>query len=245
MTANRFESKIILVTGGNSGIGLATARRLATEGATVIISGRNRETLDRAMQHLGERAQGIKVDMTRVSEIEELYAQVKEKFGRLDGLFANAGIAITEAIENVNEQNLDAMINTNIKGTFFTLQKAIPLLSQGAAIVITGSATDTKGPPLFAVYAATKAAVRSMARTFSSTLIERGIRVNVVSPGPIETAIWEGFDAGVVEQRKQANPSRRFGKPEEVASAVAYLLSPESSYIVGAELYIDGGAGQL
>ena len=145
----------------------------------------------------------------------------------------------------MSEQSLDAMLSTNIKGTFFTLQKAIPLLSQGSAVVITGSVADTKGSPPFAVYAATKAAVRSMARTFSSALIERGIRVNVVSPGPIETPIWEGFDAALLAQRKQTNPSRRFGKPEEVAGAVAYLLSSEASYIVGAELYIDGGAGQL
>ncbi len=245
MTTNRFDGKIILVTGGNSGIGLATAARLVSEGATAIITGRNRETLNRAVQNLGKNAHGIAADMTRIPEIDALYRQIKEKFGRLDGLFANAGIALTEPIEEVTEQSFDSLVDANIKGTFFTLQKAIPLLAPGSSVVVNASVADTTGSTVFAVYGATKAAVRSMARSFSASYIERGIRFNAISPGPIETPIWSDTDADRVESVKQSNPSKRFGTAQEVAGAVAYLLSFEASYIVGAELYIDGGLTQL
>ncbi len=245
MNTSRFTNKVILVTGGNSGIGLSVATRLVSEGATVILTGRNRDTLNQAVTALGERAHGIVADITRVSEIERLYQQIGAKFGHLDGLFANAGIAIMEPLEAVTEEHVDALMDANIKGTFFTLQKSIPLLTKGAAIVINASVSDTKGSPFSSVYSATKAAVRSMARTFSGGLIERGVRVNAVSPGPIETPIWDGFDPKRIEAMKQANPLKRYGKPEEVTGAVVFLLSDESTYIVGAELYVDGGLSQL
>jgi len=245
MMPNRFDNKIILVTGGNSGIGLAAARRLLAEGARVIITGRNRQTLDRAASELGKNAQAVAADISRLPEIDALYEQIKEIYGRLDGIFANAGFAPTVPIEKVTEADFDAVFDANVKGTFFTVQKAIALLSKGAAIVLNASVAGIKGTPQFGVYGATKAAVRCLARGLSAALVERGIRVNAVSPGPIETPIFDGMDAKMIEAFKEANPSKRFGRPEEIAAAVAYLLAEESAYVVGAELFVDGGMTQL
>jgi NAD(P)-dependent dehydrogenase (short-subunit alcohol dehydrogenase family) len=245
MDTKRFEGKIILITGGNSGIGFAAAKRIAGEGGQVIITGRDGEKLKKAVQELGGKAQGIVADVSKISDLEKLYAEIQKKFGRLDGLFANAGISIMGPIDQVTEAAVDSLMDINIKGTFFTLQKALPLFSKGAAVVLTASVTDTKGPAPMAVYAATKAAVRSMARTFSSHLLPRAVRVNVVSPGPIETPIWDSVNDAGKATRAELVPSKRFGTAEEVASAAAFLLSDESSYILGAELYIDGGVSQL
>lgn len=245
MEKDRFAGKVILVTGGNSGIGLATAQRLAEEGAQVIITGRDKEKLEKAVRELGSQAQGIVADVARVSDLDSLYAQVKAKYGRLDGLFANAGVAIMEPLEQVTEEHINTMMDTNFRGTFFTVQKAIPLFSKWAAVVLNASVADTKGTAAMAGYAATKAAVRSMARTFSSHLLSQQVRVNVVSPGPIETPIWAGVPAAGLEARAALVPAKRFGTAEEVAGAVAYLLSDESAYTVGAELFVDGGVGQL
>jgi NAD(P)-dependent dehydrogenase (short-subunit alcohol dehydrogenase family) len=245
MAKDRFENKVVLITGGNSGIGLAAAKRVAEEGGTVIITGRDSEKLKKAVAELGSQGHGIVVDVSKLSDIEALYKEIKAKYGRLDGLFANAGVAVMGPLEQVTEENINTMMDTNFRGTFFTLQKAIPLFSQGAAVVLNASVADTKGTPAMAGYAATKAAVRSMARTFSSHLLAQKVRVNVVSPGPIETAIWGGVDAAGLAARAQAVPSKRFGTPEEVAGAVAYLLSDESSYVIGAEIYVDGGVSQL
>ena len=245
MAKDRFENKVVLITGGNSGIGLAAAKRVVSEGGTVIITGRDGEKLKKAVQELGDKAHGIVADIAKLSDIEALYAQIKAQYGRLDGLFANAGIAVMEPIDKVTEATVDALLETNIKGTFFTLQKAIPLFSKGAGVVLNASVADTKGTPFMAVYGATKAAVRSMARTFSTHLLAQQVRVNVVSPGPIETPIWGGVDAAGIEARAQLVPSKRFGTTDEVAGAVAYLLSDESSYVIGAELYVDGGVSQL
>jgi len=245
MAKDRFENKVVLVTGGNSGIGLAAAKRVAEEGGTVIITGRDGEKLKKAVAEVGPQAHGIVADVSKLSDIEALYKEIKAKYGHLDGLFANAGIAVMEPVEQVTEQTIDSMMATNIKGTFFTLQKAIPLFSRGAAVVLNASVAGSKGVPFMAVYGATKAAVRSMARTFSASLLDKGVRVNVVSPGPIETPIWDGLAQDQLESRKKANPSKRFGQPEEVAAAVAYLLADESAYVVATELYVDGGVTQL
>jgi NAD(P)-dependent dehydrogenase (short-subunit alcohol dehydrogenase family) len=245
MTKDRFEGKIILVTGGNSGIGLATAQRLLSEGATVIITGRDGEKLKKAVQSLGNKVEGIVSDIAKLSDIESLYAQIKAKYGRLDGLFANAGIGIMGPVESVTEKDVDDLLAINIKGTFFTVQKAIPLFSKGASVVLNASSSGSKGVVFMAVYGATKAAVRSMARAFSLALLDRGVRVNVVSPGPVDTPIWDGFSKDQLESRMKANPAKRFGKPEEVAAAVAYLLADESAYVVGAEVPVDGGVTQL
>jgi len=248
----RFNGKIVLITGGNSGIGLATAKRLASEGAQVLITGRDQNSLKKAVEQIGSGAQAFATDVTNIPDLDRLYASIKEQYGRLDALFVNAGIAVFEPLEAVSESSYDALMSTNVKGAFFTIQKAIPLLGPGAAIVINSSVAQSSGRPTAAVYSATKAAVRSMARTFSGGLIERGIRVNAVSPGPIETPIWHrtvGLPEQAVDTMKAqiaaSNPSKRYGTPEEVAAAVAFLLSSEASYIVGVNLYVDGGASQL
>jgi NAD(P)-dependent dehydrogenase (short-subunit alcohol dehydrogenase family) len=245
MNKDRFTNKVVLITGGNSGIGLATAQRLVDEGAQVIVTGRNKENLDAAVKALGSRSEGVATDVTKTADLDALFAHVKEVYGKLDGLFANAGIAIFEPLEAVSEANFDALFDTNVRALFFTVQKAVPLLLPGASVVLTASSTASRGRATTAVYGATKAAVRNLARTLSQTLLERGVRVNAVSPGPIDTPIWEGTPETGKEAVRQINPTKRFGRPEEVAAAVAFLLSDESAYTVGAELPVDGGVTQL
>jgi NAD(P)-dependent dehydrogenase (short-subunit alcohol dehydrogenase family) len=242
---SRFAGKVMLITGGNSGIGLATAKRLATEGAEVVITGRDTAKLEAAVKEIGPSCFGIGADVSYLKEVDLMYQQIKEKYRRVDGVFANAGIAIMEPIEQVTEASFATLIDTNLKGVFFTLQRAIPLLGPGSAMVVNASVSGVTGSSNSAVYGATKAAVRALARSFSAALIERGIRVNAVSPGPIDTPIWEGVDADRVRLVTQATPAKRFGTAGEVAAAVAFLLSSESSYIVGSELFVDGGMTQL
>jgi NAD(P)-dependent dehydrogenase (short-subunit alcohol dehydrogenase family) len=245
MKNDRFTNKTILITGGNSGLGLATAERLVTEDARVIITGRNKESLDAAVKKLGSQAEGIVTDVTRTSDLDALYAHLSKTYSKLDGLFANAGIAIFGSLETFSENDYDAMFDTNVRGLFFTVQKAITMLAKGSSVVLNASSTASRGRATTAAYGATKAAVRSLARTFSQALLERGIRVNAVSPGPIDTPLWEGTPDAGKEAVRQANPSKRFGKADEVASAVAFLLSDESAYTVGAEIPVDGGYTQL
>jgi NAD(P)-dependent dehydrogenase (short-subunit alcohol dehydrogenase family) len=248
----RFAGKVALITGGNSGIGFAVARRLASEGARVLISGRNQATIDAAVRELGSDALGIVADVGQLGGIEQLFERVQEATDRLDVLFLNAGIAIFAPVEQIDQASYDQLMDVNVKGTFFTLQRAIPLLRPGSAVVINGSVAGSTGSALLSVYAATKAAVRSFARSFSAELVERGIRVNVVSPGPIETPIWDrtgGVPAPMVPALKdsitQSHPMKRYGSADEVAAAVAFLASDEASYILGAELFVDGGVAQL
>ncbi|HJT24734.1 MAG TPA: SDR family oxidoreductase [bacterium] len=247
MAKGRFEDKVVLVTGGTSGIGLATAHRLISEGAQVVITGRDEEKLKRAAQALGPKAEAVQTDISKVEEVEALYARMGGKYGRLNGLFANAGIALFEPLDKVTENAVDAQMDTNFKGTFFTVQKAIPLFTPGASVVLNASVAGTKVRPPAVIYGATKAAVRLMAKGFSINLVEKGVRVNVISPGPIRTPIWDDgkADAAALERIRQANPSKRFGTPEEIAGAVAYLLSDESAYIAGEELFVDGGYTNL
>jgi NAD(P)-dependent dehydrogenase (short-subunit alcohol dehydrogenase family) len=248
----RFANKTILITGGNSGMGFSTAKRIVQEGGRVIITGRDAETLKKSQQELGEKAFSIQVEISDVSQLEQMAKTIAQKYGKIDGVFANAGIAKALPPEEVTEKIFDELFNVNVKGVYFTLQKTIPLLSVGSAVVVNSSVAASRGGPRTSVYGATKAAVRSMARTFSSSTLPLGIRVNAVSPGPIETPIWSrpgAFPKETVDATKKAlaetNPMKRYGTPEEMAGAVAFLLSSESSYIAGTELMVDGGLNQL
>lgn len=247
----RFEGKVAVVTGGNSGIGLATAKRLQDEGANVAISGRSKKTLDEAVQTLGNGVLAVQADVSSLAEIDKLYAEVARKLGKIDVLFVNAGIAKFAPIGDTTESMFDEEFNINVKGAYFTIQKALPYLNEGASIVLNTSVAGSKGTQGATAYGATKAAMRSMARTIGAELVGRGIRVNAVAPGPIVTPIFgrTGLPKEAVDEfTKQilaTNPMKRFGQPEEVASAVAFLASQDASYITGVELNVDGGAGQI
>ena len=249
--SKRFEGKTAVITGGNSGIGLATAKLFHDEGAKVAISGRDQKTLDEAVKTIGAGTLAVKADVSKLADIDKFFAQVAAKFGKIDALFANAGVARFAPIADSNEQLFDENFDINVKGTYFTLQKAIPHLNDKAGIVLNSSVANVKGTPGASVYAATKAAVRSLARTFAAELVERGIRVNVVSPGPIATPIFgrTGLPQEAIDQfsemLKTNNPMKRLGQPEEVGHAVLFLASTEASYITGVDLYVDGGAAQI
>jgi NAD(P)-dependent dehydrogenase (short-subunit alcohol dehydrogenase family) len=249
--AKRFEGKTVVVTGGNSGIGLATAKLFHDEGAKVAISGRDQKTLDEAVKIIGPGTLAVKADVAKLADIDKLFSEVTAKFGKIDAIFANAGIAKFAPAAASSEQMFDETFDINVKGMYFTLQKALPHLNDNAGIVLNSSVVNSKGTPNATVYASSKAAVRSLARTFAAELVERGIRVNVVSPGPITTPIFgrTGLPQAAIdefsESIKNSNPMKRFGKPEEVGHAVLFLASPEASYITGVDLNVDGGAGQL
>jgi NAD(P)-dependent dehydrogenase (short-subunit alcohol dehydrogenase family) len=249
--SERFKDKVAVVTGGNSGIGLATAKAFVQEGAKVAITGRSDDTLKAAQKTLGAETLVIKADMSRVAEIQTAMDQIGKKFGRIDALFVNAGIGKFVPFEEVTEQFFDETMATNLKGLFFTVQKAAPLLSKGGAVVLNASVNAHLGMPGSSVYGASKAAVVNLAKTLSADLLGRGVRVNVVSPGPITTPILDRMGLPEKETREIKEnitarvPLKRFGRPEEIASAVLYLSSPESAYIVGTELVVDGGMIQL
>ena len=247
----RLQGKVAVVTGGNSGIGLASAQRLKEEGAKVAITGRSQKTLDEAVKLLGNDILAFQSDVSKAGEIEKVYEAVSKKFGKIDILFANAGIAKFAPVTAVTEAHYDEIFDINSKGAYFTIQKALPYLNDGASIILNTSVVSHLGSPIGSVYAATKAAMRSLTRSFASALAERNIRVNAVAPGPVMTPIFgrtglpkeqmEEFAAGVLSKV----PLKRFGKPEEIASAVAFLASSDASYITGVELDVDGGMGQI
>jgi NAD(P)-dependent dehydrogenase (short-subunit alcohol dehydrogenase family) len=249
--AKRFEGKTVVVTGGNSGIGLATAKLFHDEGAKVAISGRDQKTLDEAVKTIGNGTLAVKADVSKLADIDQLYKQVTAKFGKIDAIFANAGIAKSASASESTEQLFDETFDINVKGLYFTVQKALPHLNNNAGIVLNSSVVSTKGFPRTSIYAATKAAVRSLARTFAAELVDRGIRVNVVSPGPIETPILakggmpQAGQDEFANYIKSSNPMKRFGTPEEVGHAVLFLASSEASYVTGVDLNVDGGAGQV
>ena len=248
---SKLSNKVAVVTGGSSGIGLAAAQRFIADGAQVVITGRDQGTLDAAIAELGDRATAIRGDVANLKDLDRLFAQVREQFGRIDVLFANAGIAPFVPLEAVTEEHFDALFNINVRGLFFTVQKALPLLSEGASVILTASVVAQSGLPNTSIYSATKAAVRSLGRTLAAELSPRGIRVNVVSPGLIETPLVgklglsqeeiDAFAAQVVEQ----TPLGRPGKPEEIAATVAFLASDDASYFTGADLVADGGMIQV
>ena len=248
---NRFAGKVAVITGGNSGIGLATARRFFDEGAKVAISGRSQKTLDEAVKLLGSGILAVKADVSKLADLDRFYSLVAQKFGKIDILFVNAGVAKFGPRANSDEAHYDEVFDINAKGAYFTIQKALPHLRDGGSIVLNSSVVDAKGMVNGSVYAATKGALRSFTRSIAAELVARNIRVNSVAPGPIETPIFgrtglpqEALDdfakniiAGV--------PMKRFGKPEEVAGTVAFLASTDASYITGVEINVDGGMGQI
>jgi NAD(P)-dependent dehydrogenase (short-subunit alcohol dehydrogenase family) len=246
---NRYTGKVALITGGNSGIGLATAKRLKEEGATVVISGRDPKTLNAAAAEFGFTA--VRADIARLAEIDQMYREAVEKVGKIDVLFANAGIYKASPLAETTEAFFDETVDINFKGLFFTVQKALPYLNDGAAIILNSSTVTSKGWPGIAVYSATKAAVRSLARSFSAELLPRGIRVNTVSPGATFTPIFGRLGLSAAELDATAArllklvPIGRFASAEDIAAGVAYLGSSDAAYAVGSELTIDGGVGQL
>ncbi len=251
MNAQRFQGKVAVVTGGNSGIGLGVAKAYAREGAQVAITGRNDKTLQAAAGEIGKGTLAIRSDAGKLADLEAAMKQINERFGRIDALFVNAGIGRFVPFEEITEAFFDETVAINLKGVFFTVQKAIPLMPKGSAIVLNASINAHLGMPGTTVYGATKAAVVNMAKTLSADLLEKGIRVNAISPGPITSSLLarDGITREKLQETKDwiqnQVPIKRFGTPEEVAAAVLYLSSPESSFVLGAELLIDGGMATL
>jgi NAD(P)-dependent dehydrogenase (short-subunit alcohol dehydrogenase family) len=249
--SGKLEGKVAVVTGGNSGIGLATAKRFVAEGAYVFITGRRQAELDAAVKEIGNNVLGVQGDVAKLGDLDRLHAIVKTRKGRIDILFANAGSAELVPLGSITEEHFDRTFNTNVKGLLFTVQKALPLMPDGASIILNASIVASTGNPAFSVYSATKAAVRSFARTWTLDLKERKIRVNAISPGPINTPGLEslGQTAGIGDQLKESLlasvPLGRLGTPDEIAKAVVFLASDDSSFVTGTELFVDGGAAQI
>ncbi len=246
-----FENKVVVVTGGTSGIGLATAKAFADEGASVFITGRRREALDAAVKAIGGRVTGVQGDMSRLADIDRLYDAVQQKHSHIDTVFANAGGGEFAPLGSISEDHYQSTFDTNVKGVLFTVQKALPLLRDGGSIVLTSSTTSLSGTPAFSVYSATKAAVRSFARNWILDLKDRHIRVNAISPGVTETAGLDDLFGGA-DQAKDTKaylagliPAGRIGQPEEIAKAVLFLASDAASFINGIELFVDGGQVQI
>jgi NAD(P)-dependent dehydrogenase (short-subunit alcohol dehydrogenase family) len=250
-TTNKLAGKVALITGGSTGIGLATAQRFISEGAFVFITGRRQAELDAAVQQLGANAFGIRGDVANLADLDKVFAVIKAQKGHLDVLFANAGIAEFAPLEAATEAQFDSQFDINVKGTFFTMQKALPLLRDGSSVIVMASIVATKGSASSSIYSATKAAIRSLARTWTTDLTARRIRVNAISPGPIETPGLNGL-AMPPEQLAQFKtgmassvPMGRIGEADEIAKAVVFLASDDSSYVTGIELFVDGGMAQV
>ena len=247
----KLDGKLALVTGGNSGIGLATAKLFVNEGAYVFITGRRDPELAAAVKEIGRNVSGIQGDVSNLGDLDRLFARIKREKGRLDIVFANAGVATYAPFGKITEEHYDSIFDINVKGLLFTVQKALPLMPDGASIILNASIVASKGLPANSVYSATKAAVRSFARTWTTDLKDRRIRVNAVSPGPIDTPGLNDLAAstGAGEQRlkmlSNSVPLGRLGRPDEIAKAVVFLASDDGSYITGTELFVDGGIAQV
>jgi NAD(P)-dependent dehydrogenase (short-subunit alcohol dehydrogenase family) len=245
------EGKVAVITGGNGGIGLATARRFVAEGAYVFITGRRQAELDEAVRQVGKHVTGVQGDVSNLADLDRLFATVKQQQGRLDVLFANAGVLAVAPLGSITEEDFAKVFNINVKGLLFTVQKALPLFTDGGSIILNASIAASKALEARSVYSASKAAVRSFARCWTTELRHRRIRVNVISPGPIETPIRDqvGGTREQIEQFKAkvlaATPLGRMGTPDEIARAVVFLASDDSSYITGTELFVDGGFAQV
>lgn len=247
----KLSGKVAVITGGNSGIGLATAKLFKDEGAQVIITASSAATYDRAKKELGAHFDIIQTDVSKSSDLDRLYSTVKSKYGGIDVLFANAGIAQFQPTEAVDEEFYERTMGINVRGLYFTVAKALPLLRSGSSVILTGSSVSVKGLPGASIYAATKAAVRSFARTWTAEISPAKVRFNVLAPGPTETPIFEkaGFTkeqaAGFETELLKTVPAGRMAKAEEIAKAALFLASSDSSYVVGTELFVDGGISQI
>src|SRR5712672_2721912 len=247
----KLDGKIALVTGGNSGIGLATAKRFVNEGAHVFITGRREPELAAAVKAIGRSVTGVRGDVSNLGDLDRLFAQIKREQGKLDIVFANAGVAKSAPFGTITEEHYDSIFDINVKGLLFTVQKALPLLPDGASIILNASIVASKGLPANSVYSASKAALRSFARTWTTDLKDRHIRVNAVSPGSIDTPglnnLLASSETGQQRLKMISNavPLGRLGKPIEIAKAVVFLASDDSSYVTGAELFVDGGFAQV
>lgn len=248
---NRLSGKIALITGGSSGIGLETAKLFAKEGAFVFITGRRQAEIEKAVAAVGSNAKGVKGDIANLGDLDRLFEEIKKVKGRLDILFANAGLGEFAPLGAITEAHFDKTFGVNVRGTLFTVQKALPLMGEGSAIVLNASIAAIKGTPAFSVYAASKAAIRSFARGWSVDLRDKKIRVNVVSPGTVPTPAYDGFGmtddqmAGFLKGHSDVAPVGRVGMPSEIAEAVLFLASDKSSFVNGAELFVDGGFAQV
>jgi NAD(P)-dependent dehydrogenase (short-subunit alcohol dehydrogenase family) len=240
----KLQGKMAVITGGTTGIGLATAKLFVKEGAHVFITGRRQKELDEAVKAIGNNVTGVQGDVAKLTDLDRLYEAVKAK-GKLDIVFANAGVAEFAPMGSITEQHFDRLFNINVKGTLFTVQKALPLLKDGGSIILNGSVASVKGTPAFGVYGATKAALRSFVRTWTSDLKDRHIRSNVVSPGPTDTPAIDGQPEDAIARIVSTIPMGRMGEPDEIAKAVLFLASDDSSFVMGIELFVDGGRGQV
>jgi NAD(P)-dependent dehydrogenase (short-subunit alcohol dehydrogenase family) len=244
---NRLEGDIALITGGSTGIGLATAKRFVSEGAYVFITGRRQHELAAATKEIGRNVTAVPGDVANLADLDRLFAQIEREKGRLDVVFANAGSATLTPLGTIAEEHYDSLFDGNVKGLIFTVQKALPLMTDGASIILNASIVASKGLPDWSVYSATKAAVRSLARTWTTDLKARRIRVNAVSPGFTDTPPWRSIEGAeeVIKMNSRNVPLGRFGTPDEIAKAVVFLASRDNSYITGTELFVDGGFAQV
>lgn len=248
---SRLTGKTALITGGSTGIGLASAIRFAAEGARVYIAGRRQAEIDKAIAKIGHGATGIRCDVSSLADLDHLYAQIKSEAGQLDILFANAGLGTFAPLGEISEADFDHMFGVNVKGTLFTVQKALPLMGAGGSIILTGSTTGSMGTPAFSIYSATKAAIRNFARSWALDMKGTGIRINVLSPGGTETpGLLDLFGASGQSEALLAGlaaqtPLGRIGRPEETAAVALFLASDESSFMTGSEVFVDGGMAQV
>ena len=249
--SRKLDGKVAVITGGNSGMGLATAKRFVEEGAKVVITGRRQAELDAAVKDIGANVTAVRGDVSNLGDLDRLYDVVREKYGHIDVVFANAGVGDLVPVAEITEAHYDKLFNVNVKGLVFTVQKALPLFRDGGSIILNASIASIGGMPAFSVYSATKAAVRSFARTWTSDLKVRKIRVNALSPGPIDTPILDGLGStkAEVDQIKAGLagqvPLGRMGTPDEIAKVALFLASDDSSYVTGIELFVDGGMAQV
>ena len=240
----KLQGKVAVITGGTTGIGLATAKLFVKESAYVFITGRRQKELDEAVKAIGSNVAGIQGDVAKLSDLDRLYKAIKAK-GKLDIVFANAGVAEFSPLGQVTEEHFDKLFDINVKGTLFTVQKALPLLNDGGSIILNGSVASVKGTAAFGVYGATKAALRSFVRTWTSDLKDRHIRSNVLSPGPTDTPAIDGQPEDAIARIVSTIPMGRMGEPDEIAKAALFLASDDSSFVTGIELFADGGRGQV